>query len=106
MCERKKDPRKHCSKTSARSSTTSLASAIQQSKLSKRSKRMNQRARNTKVSTATVARWRRIGLRLVGATLAYNVVEGILALMAGAHAGSIALVGFGLDSFIEYAAGA
>jgi len=65
---------------------------------------MKRSAHNANVSPATVARWRRIGLWLVGATLAYNIVEGILAIWAGAHAGSIALVGFGLDSFIECAA--
>jgi divalent metal cation (Fe/Co/Zn/Cd) transporter len=48
--------------------------------------------------------WRQIGLWLVGATMAYNVLEGGLALWAGLRAGSIALVGFGLDSFIECAA--
>lgn len=52
----------------------------------------------------TVARWRRLGLWLVGTTLAYNIVEGILAMWAGVQANSIALVGFGLDSFIECAA--
>jgi divalent metal cation (Fe/Co/Zn/Cd) transporter len=50
--------------------------------------------------------WRRIGLWLVGATMAYNVLEGVVALCAGLHAGSIALVGFGFDSFIECAAAA
>ena len=50
--------------------------------------------------------WRRIGLWLVGATMAYNVAEGVVALWAGMQAGSIALVGFGLDSFIECAAAA
>lgn len=65
---------------------------------------MTRSAHNANVSPAIVARWRRIGLWLVGATLAYNVVEGILALWAGVQAGSIALVGFGLDSFIECAA--
>src|SRR5215510_4311257 len=50
--------------------------------------------------------WRRIGLWLVGATMGYNVLEGMVALWAGLHAGSIALVGFGFDSFIEYAAAA
>jgi divalent metal cation (Fe/Co/Zn/Cd) transporter len=50
--------------------------------------------------------WRRIGLWLVGATMAYNVAEGVVALWAGIQAGSIALVGFGLDSFIECAAAA
>ena len=53
---------------------------------------------------ATGARWHRIGLMLVGATLAYNIIEGILAMWAGVQASSIALVGFGLDSFIECAA--
>jgi divalent metal cation (Fe/Co/Zn/Cd) transporter len=50
--------------------------------------------------------WRRIGLWLVGATIGYNVLEGMVALWAGLHAGSIALVGFGFDSFIECAAAA
>jgi divalent metal cation (Fe/Co/Zn/Cd) transporter len=65
---------------------------------------MNRSAHNANVSTETLARWRCIGLMLVSATLAYNSVEGILALWAGFQAGSIALVGFGLDSFIECAA--
>jgi len=38
--------------------------------------------------------------------MAYNVAEGVVALWAGMQAGSIALVGFGLDSFIECAAAA
>ena len=38
-------------------------------------------------------------------TLGYNIVEGILSLVAGALAGSIALVGFGLDSFVESLSG-
>jgi len=39
-------------------------------------------------------------------TLVYNVAEGIIAIGSGVVAGSIALVGFGLDSFIEvFAAG-
>jgi len=58
-------------------------------------------------SSAVPARdWRRIGLWLVGATLAYNVVEAGVALWAGDRARSIALVGFGLDSLIECAAAA
>jgi divalent metal cation (Fe/Co/Zn/Cd) transporter len=44
------------------------------------------------------------GLRLVLVTLCYNVAEAIVALWAGEAAGSIALVGFGLDSVIETAA--
>jgi divalent metal cation (Fe/Co/Zn/Cd) transporter len=42
--------------------------------------------------------------RLNVATLAYNSLEGIVAIVAGFLAGSIALVGFGLDSVIELAA--
>jgi divalent metal cation (Fe/Co/Zn/Cd) transporter len=43
---------------------------------------------------------RRIRL-LVAATIAYNVVEAIVAITAGTIASSIALIGFGLDSVIE-----
>lgn len=38
-------------------------------------------------------------------TLGYNSLEGIVAISAGVLAGSIALVGFGVDSLIELAAG-
>jgi len=48
--------------------------------------------------------WLRIGLWLVAATLAYNVIEAVIALWAGTKAESIALLGFGLDSVIECAA--
>ncbi len=37
----------------------------------------------------------------VGFTISYNVLEGIIAVSAGAVASSAALIGFGLDSFIE-----
>ena len=59
-------------------------------------------------ATATMtSRWFRIGLWLVVATMAYNVIEAVVALWSGAEARSIALVGFGLDSVIEcIAAGA
>ncbi|MFD9778855.1 cation transporter [[Kitasatospora] papulosa] len=43
---------------------------------------------------------RRIRL-LVGATIAYNVIEAVVAITAGTLASSTALVGFGLDSVIE-----
>ncbi|RIX30451.1 cation transporter [Amnibacterium setariae] len=39
-------------------------------------------------------------------TIAYNVVEGVVALVAGAAAGAVSLVGFGLDSGIEVASAA
>lgn len=48
--------------------------------------------------------WMRISLWLVAATLAYNVIEAVVALLAGVRARSVALVGFGLDSVIECAA--
>jgi divalent metal cation (Fe/Co/Zn/Cd) transporter len=38
-------------------------------------------------------------------TVGWNVIEGIVAIAAGVIAGSIALVGFGLDSYIEVASG-
>jgi divalent metal cation (Fe/Co/Zn/Cd) transporter len=38
-------------------------------------------------------------------TVGWNLVEGIIATVAGALAGSVALVGFGVDSFIETASG-
>lgn len=43
----------------------------------------------------------RRGRRLEYFTVAWNTLEGILSVLAGAWAGSIALVGFGIDSFIE-----
>lgn len=48
---------------------------------------------------------RRIRL-LVAATIAYNVVEAIVAITAGTLASSTALVGFGLDSVIEVSSAA
>ena len=38
---------------------------------------------------------------LAYATTAYNLAEGVVAVTAGAAAGSTALIGFGLDSFVE-----
>ncbi len=38
-------------------------------------------------------------------TVAYNLVEGVVSLIFGYLAGSIALVGFGLDSFVESLSG-
>ena len=46
----------------------------------------------------------RRGLRLTYATLAYNSLEGVIAVGAGLVASSIALVGFGVDSIIELTA--
>jgi divalent metal cation (Fe/Co/Zn/Cd) transporter len=38
-------------------------------------------------------------------TVGWNIIEGVVAIAAGVVAGSIALVGFGLDSYIEVASG-
>ena len=43
----------------------------------------------------------RRGLRLAWFTISYNVVEGVVAVTAGALAGLVSLVGFGIDSGIE-----
>ena len=48
---------------------------------------------------------RRVRL-LVAATITYNVVEAVIAISAGTIAGSVALVGFGLDSVIEVSSAA
>jgi divalent metal cation (Fe/Co/Zn/Cd) transporter len=45
------------------------------------------------------------GLRLEYATIAYNSLEGVIAIISGLLAGSIALVGFGVDSAIEVTSG-
>ena len=42
---------------------------------------------------------------LAGASVAYNVVEAVVAITAGLAAGSVALVGFGLDSVVEVSSG-
>ena len=55
---------------------------------------------------SATAHWNRIALWLVGATMAYNAAEAVVALWAGEAAGSISLLGFGLDSLIELAAAA
>ena len=45
------------------------------------------------------------GQRLEYFTVAYNSLEGLIAIVAGFIAGSIALVGFGFDSIIEVTSG-
>jgi hypothetical protein len=45
------------------------------------------------------------GERLEYFTILWNTLEGLLSIAAGLSAGSIALVGFGLDSFIEVVSG-
>ena len=51
---------------------------------------------------------RRLGRRaqlLAGASVTYNLVEAAVAVTAGIVAGSVALVGFGLDSLVEISSG-
>jgi divalent metal cation (Fe/Co/Zn/Cd) transporter len=45
------------------------------------------------------------GRRLEYITIGYNSLEGLIAILAGLLAGSIALVGFGFDSIIEVTSG-
>ena len=59
-------------------------------------------------STLTQTDRRRFGRRaqlLAGASVTYNVVEAVIAITAGLVAGSVALVGFGLDSVVEVSSG-
>ena len=44
-------------------------------------------------------------LRLEYLTVGWNLVEGVIAVAAAIAAGSVALLGFGLDSFVESASG-
>lgn len=55
--------------------------------------------------TRKLALQRRVRM-LVAATITYNVVEAVIALVAGTVASSTALIGFGLDSVIEVASAA
>jgi divalent metal cation (Fe/Co/Zn/Cd) transporter len=56
------------------------------------------------LTDARIEQLTRRGLRLARLTVAYNVVEGAVAITAGLLAGLVSLVGFGLDSGIESAA--
>ncbi len=47
----------------------------------------------------------RHGRRLEYVTIAWNGIEGLVAVVSGVIAGSISLVGFGIDSFIEVTSG-
>jgi divalent metal cation (Fe/Co/Zn/Cd) transporter len=47
----------------------------------------------------------RQALRLEYLTIGWNVVEGVVAVTAAVLAGSVALLGFGIDSFVESASG-
>jgi divalent metal cation (Fe/Co/Zn/Cd) transporter len=60
------------------------------------------------VFVADPALRRRLGRRaqlLAAASVSYNLVEAVIAIGAGLAAGSVALVGFGLDSVVEVSSG-
>ena len=57
------------------------------------------------ISGTDRARLVRRGRNLEYFTIAYNSLEGLIAIVAGLFAGSIALVGFGVDSVIEVTSG-
>ena len=60
----------------------------------------------TSTQSAERASLLRHALQLEYLTVGWNVVEGIVAVVAAFAAGSVALLGFGLDSFIECLSGA
>lgn len=57
------------------------------------------------VSVADRAQLGRRAQLLAAASVAYNAVEAVIAVTAGVVAGSVALVGFGLDSVVEVSSG-
>ena len=62
----------------------------------------------TTAAGPTAADRARLGRRaqlLAGASVTYNVVEAVIAVSAGLAAGSVALIGFGLDSVVEVSSG-
>lgn len=56
-------------------------------------------------AAATRAELLRHGLLLEYLTVGWNILEGLIAIGAGVVSGSIALVGFGMDSFVESISG-
>ncbi|MGK2931303.1 MAG: cation diffusion facilitator family transporter [Solirubrobacterales bacterium] len=55
----------------------------------------------TALEAEEVERLTRRGLRLAQFTVAYNVIEGVVAIAAGIAAGLVSVIGFGIDSGIE-----
>lgn len=54
---------------------------------------------------STKARLGKRAKMLAGFSVAYNVIEAVIAITAGLAAGSVALIGFGLDSVVEVSSG-
>jgi divalent metal cation (Fe/Co/Zn/Cd) transporter len=61
---------------------------------------------NKLISEQDRIRLLKVGRRLEYLTIIYNSLEGVIAVVAGLIAGSIALIGFGFDSVIEVTSGA
>lgn len=64
--------------------------------------------RGVVAQTLTAQRRSTLGRRaqlFAGVSVTYNVVEAVVAISAGAVAGSVALVGFGLDSIVKVFSG-
>lgn len=59
----------------------------------------------TAIVTVTRSTLLERALRLEYLTVGWNLVEGVIAVAAAVAAGSVALLGFGLDSFVESASG-
>lgn len=59
----------------------------------------------TDLDLATKQRLGRRAKMLAGFSVTYNVIEAVIAITAGLVAGSVALVGFGLDSVVEVSSG-
>ena len=66
---------------------------------------MSATSASTVLAWADRARLSRRAQLLAGTSAIYNVIEGVIAITAGAAAGSVALVGFGLDSLVEMSSG-
>lgn len=62
-------------------------------------------AHRTAVTAEDRVRYGRRAQLLAGSSVAYNGVEAVIAITAGMIAGSVALVGFGLDSVVEVSSG-
>lgn len=66
---------------------------------------MTAHVHGTPASAADKVRLGRRAQWLAAASVGYNLVEAVIAIAAGLVAGSVALVGFGLDSIVEVSSG-
>ena len=120
MCERLDDVEKACGAASVQPSGQTNGSIVTRPAIRTTSKVPRHR-RTSQVYSQTVGLYTccmghsgvldrsshvRRGVHLEWFTIAYNSLEGLIALAAGFLSGSIALVGFGFDSAIEVTSGA